>query len=56
MNDRDLWPIHVIFFGFLIALVFTALKFMFEEIVQNPILIGLILLLLGGAWLIRKRD
>lgn len=56
MNDRDLWPVHIIFFGFLIALVITALKSIFEEIVQSPILIGLFLLFLGGAWLIRKRN
>ena len=55
MNDNDLWPVHIIFFGFLIALVLSALKLMFEEVLQSPIMLLLIVLVLGGIWLIRKR-
>ena len=56
MKDNDLWPVHIIFFGFLIALVLSALKPMFEEVLQSPILLLLIGLVLGCIWLIRKRS
>lgn len=56
MNDRDLWPIHIIFFGFLIALVISAVKFMFEEIFGSPLLLVFVVVALIGIWLIRKRN
>lgn len=46
MNDKGLWPIHLIFFGTMLALVFYAIKLLFEELAQNPILILLVVGLL----------
>ena len=54
MNDRDLWPIHIIFFGFLIALVISAVKMLVEEIFSNPIFLVFILVVLLSILLIRK--
>jgi len=54
MNDRDIWPLHIIFFGFLIALVISAIKMLVEEIFSNPPLLVFIMLVLLPIWLIRK--
>jgi hypothetical protein len=56
MNDRDLWPIHIIFFGFLIALVILAVKMMVEEIFNNPLFLFFILAVLLSVWFFRKRN
>lgn len=37
MNDKDLWPITLIFVIFMIALVLVAIKYMFVEILNNPV-------------------
>lgn len=55
MNDRDLWPIHIIFFGILIASVIFAIKYMFEEILNNPLLIVFFVMVLMVLWLFRER-
>ncbi|MEJ6010463.1 hypothetical protein [Novosphingobium aquae] len=54
MNDKDLWPIHIIFLGFLIALILYAFKLMFEEILQSPILLFFVLVVTVGIWVVRK--
>lgn len=46
MNDKGLWPIHLIFFGTMLALVFYAIKLFFEELANDPILIILVVGLL----------
>jgi drug/metabolite transporter (DMT)-like permease len=53
MNDKGLWPIHLIFFGTMLALVFYAIKLFFEELAQNPILIILVVGLLILCFLTR---
>lgn len=54
MNDKDLWPIHIIFFGFLIALVILAVKMMLDEIFNSPLLLVFILVGILSLWLFRK--
>ncbi len=44
MNDKGLWPIHLIFFGAIIALVGFAVKSIFEEFSRSP---GLILVVIA---------
>ena len=56
MNDRDLWPVHIIFFGFLIALVISAIKSMFENLFSSPVLLVFVLLVFLVVWLFRKRN
>lgn len=55
MNDRDFWPIHVIFFGFVIALIISAIKSMVEEIFSSPLLLVSVVVVLLAIWLFRKR-
>jgi hypothetical protein len=54
MNDKDLWPIHIIFFGFLIALVILAVKMMFEEILNSPLLLVFVVAIFLVLWLVRQ--
>jgi hypothetical protein len=44
MNDKGLWPIHLIFFGTIIALVGFAIKSIFEEFARSP---GMILVVIA---------
>lgn len=54
MNDRDLWPTHIIFFGLLIALVILAVKMMVDEILTSPLLLVFIIAGLLALGLFRK--
>lgn len=50
MKGGGLWPIHIIFFGFLFSMVFYAIK----EIILSPMFWVLAPIVAIGAWLLRK--
>lgn len=56
MNDRDLWPIHIIFFGFLIALVISTIQSVVGTLFGSPVLLVLVLVALIVVWLFGKRN
>jgi hypothetical protein len=54
MNDKGLWPIHLIFFGAIIALVGFAIKTIFEQFARSPGLILVVIALSTAYFFVRS--